>query len=163
MGSHYSPLSSTADDAHSTLSADEKGILRISNKWTRISFFAWLVTTLLWTFTILSFGLRSPLHATDAECGQRLSTYCKHTCLQYRRWIDLLLLNGKLLIDIVPALVIAPMMEAVEYETTQFENAFHQKSRYRGVPTPELEKAWLDLWNCEFERLEFHQYQEILD
>ena len=45
---------------------------------------------------------------------------------------------------------VAPMMEAVKYEQVQFENAFHQKSKYRGTPTPELEQAWLDLWNCEF-------------
>ena len=53
-----------------------------------------------------------------------------------------------LLIGFARALLIAPMMEAVEYGKVQFENAFHQKSQYRGSPTPELEQAWLDLWNC---------------
>ena len=56
-----------------------------------------------------------------------------------------------LLIVLALALFIAPMMDAVEYEKVQFENAFHQKSRYRGSPTPELEQAWLDLWNCELD------------
>ena len=47
---------------------------------------------------------------------------------------------------------IAPMIDAVEYERVQFQNAFHHKSRYRGSPTPELEQAWLDLWSCELDK-----------
>ncbi len=42
----------------------------------------------------------------------------------------------------------APAFEAVEYVDIQFQNGFHEKSKYRGKPTPELEQAWLDLWNC---------------
>jgi hypothetical protein len=40
-------------------------------------------------------------------------------------------------------------MEAVEYVDVQFQNKFNEKSIYRGKPTPELERAWLDLWNCK--------------
>lgn len=42
----------------------------------------------------------------------------------------------------------APAFEAVEYQDVQFQNRFSEKSPYRGKPTRELEKAWLDLWNC---------------
>ncbi|GAP92147.1 putative tat pathway signal sequence [Rosellinia necatrix] len=35
----------------------------------------------------------------------------------------------------------------VEYYDTNFENEFTHKTKYRGPPTPELEKAWDQLWN----------------
>ncbi|GJN83108.1 hypothetical protein PLIIFM63780_006656 [Purpureocillium lilacinum] len=41
----------------------------------------------------------------------------------------------------------SPAFEAVEYQDVQFQNRFSEKSPYRGKPTRELEKAWLDLWN----------------
>ncbi|KAL6690465.1 hypothetical protein J3F84DRAFT_353365 [Trichoderma pleuroticola] len=41
----------------------------------------------------------------------------------------------------------SPALEAVEYVDVQFQNKFNEKSIYRGKPTPELERAWLDLWN----------------
>lgn len=46
--------------------------------------------------------------------------------------------------------LVAPALEAVEYVDVQFQNKFNEHSIYRGKPTPELEKAWLDLWNCKF-------------
>ncbi|RAK97889.1 oxidase ustYa family protein, partial [Aspergillus ibericus CBS 121593] len=41
----------------------------------------------------------------------------------------------------------APALEAVEYIDVKFQNRFNEHSIYRGKPTPELEQAWLDLWN----------------
>jgi hypothetical protein len=38
------------------------------------------------------------------------------------------------------------VLDVVEYEDVQFSNAFFQPSPYKGQPTPELEKAWSDLW-----------------
>ncbi|KAG0646874.1 hypothetical protein D0Z07_6265 [Hyphodiscus hymeniophilus] len=43
----------------------------------------------------------------------------------------------------------SPVFETLEYKDVQFSNAFSQPSPYRGKPTPELEKAWLDLWMSE--------------
>ncbi|KIM96851.1 hypothetical protein OIDMADRAFT_169633 [Oidiodendron maius Zn] len=40
----------------------------------------------------------------------------------------------------------SPVFDVVEYEDVQFSNAFFQPSPYKGPPTPELEKAWSDLW-----------------
>lgn len=45
----------------------------------------------------------------------------------------------------------APAFEAVEYVDVQFQNSFFEESKYRGRPTPELEDAWFDLWNCEYD------------
>ena len=41
------------------------------------------------------------------------------------------------------------MFDVVEYEDVQFSNTFFQPSPYRGKPTPELEKAWSDLWKSK--------------
>lgn len=41
-------------------------------------------------------------------------------------------------------------MDAVEYEWKTYQNDFFHQSVYRGPPTAELEKAWDDLWNCEY-------------
>ncbi|KAL2277824.1 hypothetical protein FJTKL_15115 [Diaporthe vaccinii] len=41
----------------------------------------------------------------------------------------------------------SPAFEAVEYVDVQFQNSFFEESRYRGRPTPEIERAWFDLWN----------------
>jgi hypothetical protein len=45
---------------------------------------------------------------------------------------------------------LAPLLEAVEYNTYNFENQFEQPSIYRGPPTPEIEKAWEELWSCTY-------------
>lgn len=37
----------------------------------------------------------------------------------------------------------------MEYEDVQFSNTFYQPSPYRGKPTPELERAWSDLWKSK--------------
>jgi hypothetical protein len=44
----------------------------------------------------------------------------------------------------------APVYDVVEYEDVQFSNKFYQPSPYRGKPTPELEKAWGDLWKSMY-------------
>lgn len=44
----------------------------------------------------------------------------------------------------------SPALEAVEYEWRTYANEFEKESIYRGTPTPELEKAWEDLWQCKF-------------
>ncbi|KAI1119431.1 hypothetical protein F5Y14DRAFT_395268 [Nemania sp. NC0429] len=41
----------------------------------------------------------------------------------------------------------SPAFEAVEVVDVQFQNSFMEKSIYRGPPTIEREKAWLDLWD----------------
>lgn len=41
----------------------------------------------------------------------------------------------------------SPAFEAVEYVDVQFQNGFFEQSKYRGRPTPEIEKAWFELWN----------------
>jgi len=43
----------------------------------------------------------------------------------------------------------SPVFDAVEYEDVQFSNTFFQPSPYKGKPTPELEKAWSDLWKSK--------------
>ncbi|CAD6444124.1 2e32aa8e-6cfb-45d8-a5a9-2b1a1978a1d9 [Sclerotinia trifoliorum] len=41
----------------------------------------------------------------------------------------------------------SPLIKDIDYEWITFENDFFHKSVYRGSPTPELEKAWDELWN----------------
>ena len=45
---------------------------------------------------------------------------------------------------------VAPALEAVEYHEENFAGIFHQPSKYRGTPTPELEAEWEALWDCEW-------------
>ncbi|KAI1361183.1 hypothetical protein F5Y08DRAFT_348144 [Xylaria arbuscula] len=40
----------------------------------------------------------------------------------------------------------SPANEAIDYELWEPNNAFAHKSIYRGVPSPELESAWTELW-----------------
>ncbi|MCJ1464427.1 hypothetical protein MMC07_003040 [Pseudocyphellaria aurata] len=40
-----------------------------------------------------------------------------------------------------------PALEAVTYKATTLQNKFNESSIYRGPPTLEREKAWLDLWD----------------
>ncbi|MCJ1425929.1 hypothetical protein MMC29_003830 [Sticta canariensis] len=40
-----------------------------------------------------------------------------------------------------------PALEAVKYKDTTLQNKFDQPSIYRGPPTLERERAWLDLWD----------------
>ncbi|OCK99890.1 uncharacterized protein K441DRAFT_535822 [Cenococcum geophilum 1.58] len=40
----------------------------------------------------------------------------------------------------------SPANAVVEYEDFDFDNDFAHKTKYRGPPTPELERAWEDLW-----------------
>ena len=47
-------------------------------------------------------------------------------------------------------IVTGPVLDAVEYYDVDYLNAFTQTSIYRGPPSPELDKAWLDLWLCEY-------------
>ncbi|KAF2445871.1 hypothetical protein P171DRAFT_484526 [Karstenula rhodostoma CBS 690.94] len=42
--------------------------------------------------------------------------------------------------------VFSPANEAVEYLEMEFDNAFAHDTIYRGPPTPDLERAWEDLW-----------------
>jgi hypothetical protein len=37
---------------------------------------------------------------------------------------------------------VAPILEAVEYETVRFDGAFAHKNVYKGDPRPELDAAW---------------------
>ncbi|KAL8387061.1 hypothetical protein RB595_010185 [Gaeumannomyces hyphopodioides] len=39
----------------------------------------------------------------------------------------------------------SPALEAVEYVSLDFDNAFNSTSKYRGPPTPEVEQAWHNL------------------
>ncbi|KAI6322301.1 hypothetical protein MCOR29_004806 [Pyricularia oryzae] len=39
----------------------------------------------------------------------------------------------------------SPALEAVEYVTFDFDDAFNSTSKYRGPPTPEVEEAWFNL------------------
>ncbi|KAJ6437210.1 FluG domain-containing protein [Purpureocillium lavendulum] len=55
----------------------------------------------------------------------------------------------------------APAMEAVEYQDVQFQNRFNEKSPYRGKPTAELEKAWLDLWNFGPVNIPLHKLKAL--
>ncbi|KAK4455388.1 hypothetical protein QBC34DRAFT_374227 [Podospora aff. communis PSN243] len=55
----------------------------------------------------------------------------------------------------------SPAFEAVRYEDVQFQNSFSQKSVYRGKPTPELEQAWLDLWNFGPMNIPFEKLKEL--
>ncbi|KAF7933005.1 uncharacterized protein EAE97_008772 [Botrytis byssoidea] len=41
----------------------------------------------------------------------------------------------------------SPLTKHIDYEWLTFENDFFHESVYRGSPTPELEKAWDELWN----------------
>ncbi|KAF4628572.1 hypothetical protein G7Y89_g9576 [Cudoniella acicularis] len=41
----------------------------------------------------------------------------------------------------------SPAFEAVELYDTNFVNAFNQRNKYIGPPTPEREEAWVKLWD----------------
>ncbi|KAI1126941.1 hypothetical protein F5Y10DRAFT_293286 [Nemania abortiva] len=41
----------------------------------------------------------------------------------------------------------SPAFEAVEYYDTQWQNDFDEKDEYRGPPTLERDRAWLNLWS----------------
>jgi len=50
----------------------------------------------------------------------------------------------------------APAQDAVEYETRVFHEGFGKdKSIYQQPPSPEVDKAWDELYNCESDGLTF--------
>jgi hypothetical protein len=82
---------------------------------------------------------------TDIECAVQLSSYC--TCItKYSPLFHFIDYSKWILTDLC---IIAPALEAIEYEEFNFPNEFDQPSIYRGPPTLELEQAWKDLWFCE--------------
>jgi hypothetical protein len=46
---------------------------------------------------------------------------------------------------------VAPMLEAVEYHEVVYEPSSNTK--FKGIPTPQLEDAWDSLWQCKLCRL----------
>ena len=45
--------------------------------------------------------------------------------------------------------MLAPAQDAVEYEVKKFTSGFATKSIYQQRPSPEVDKAWLDQYDCE--------------
>jgi hypothetical protein len=125
----YKPLSvddSTSESDSLPLYEPPTSVQKLRARWAVISPFAWLFTTSLCFMCaayLANFHFKTkPM--TTLECGEKLSTY-------------------------------SPAWEAVEYKVVEFHNGFFQEeeaSIYRGKPTPELEKAWNDLWNSKISR-----------
>jgi hypothetical protein len=44
--------------------------------------------------------------------------------------------------------LLAPANVAIEYSEFDFDNEFAHETKYRGPPTPALEKEWQGLWKC---------------
>lgn len=112
--------------------------------WRIFGLGAWVFTTLLLAACLLLLVAAITREPSDRECLIKLSVWCKflqfpsHSVPSRRIHLGLKNCNG------TPA----PAFEAVEHVDVQFQNGFHEKSIYRGKPTPDLEQAWLDLWNC---------------
>jgi hypothetical protein len=75
---------------------------------------------------------------SDRECGIQTGVFCGFSLPVLRD------LNS--FVDIFR--IQAPANEAVEYVEMDFVNPFAHDTIYRGPPTPELEKAWEELWYC---------------
>jgi hypothetical protein len=43
----------------------------------------------------------------------------------------------------------APAQDAIEYEVKKFNSGFSTQSIYQQKPSPEVDKAWLDQYDCE--------------
>jgi hypothetical protein len=133
------------DHQYTAVAEDDKGLeaefknrarfrSAFTGHWATLGFFPWLLTTTLLAgilFVLVAAVTREP---TEAQCAAKLSVWCM-SVLRYCPFQPL-------------TFFIAPALEVIDYVDVQFQNSFNEKSIYRGKPTPELEKAWLDLWNC---------------
>ncbi|TLD15798.1 uncharacterized protein PgNI_02498 [Pyricularia grisea] len=78
-------------------------------------------------------GISLTRKPTDNQCARQLSMWCKSLGdLEAFKHARLTFLS-------------APALEAVEYVTFDFDNAFNSTSKYRGPPTPEVEEVWFNL------------------
>lgn len=141
---HDDARSSTAVSATS----DEAVLLRHQRSWMRRCWVApsRLLATLL---ALLCFLLSTlivlvvvRLNPSDQQCARQLSMWCKFLSAHPRTKI----ITKSGINETHPVFVIAaPAMEAVEYITVDFDDAFNSTSIYRGLPTPEREEAWFNL------------------
>jgi hypothetical protein len=44
---------------------------------------------------------------------------------------------------------LAPVNGAIDYVQRKFDNSLAHKTKYRGVPTKDLEEEWRSLFRCE--------------
>ena len=92
-----------------------------------------IVIFLLVTYLIIH---RTP---SDIACARKLSPYCRTNPLtSLERWM----LNQDL----------APFLDSGDLEYKEFTDKNHlmQPSIYRGLPTPEVEQAWIELWRSTY-------------
>ena len=92
-----------------------------------------IVIFLLVTYLIIH---RTP---SDIACARKLSPYCETNSLSsLERWM--------LIQDL------APFLDSGDLEYKEFtdENHLMQPSIYRGLPTPEVEQAWIELWRSTY-------------
>ena len=86
----------------------------------------------------------STIHQTpsDITCARKLSPYCRTNPLNF---LERLMLIQDL----------APFLDSGDLEYKEFTDKNHlmQPSIYRGLPTPETEQAWIELWRSTYNPL----------
>lgn len=81
---------------------------------------------------LIYFGFVFDKRQTDQECAAQLSIWCT----SYKATSSVMSRTNT---------PVAPVLEAVEYVSYDFSNAFDGKSPFRGPPTAELEARWENL------------------
>jgi len=93
----------------------------------------WVVNGLVF-FLSLSILLYSIIRfQTDVRCGIQLSTFCK--CLSIE-------IATKLGHSPAESFILAPSLEAIEYQSVVFNGTETYPSIYRGDPSDEIDNAW---------------------
>lgn len=95
-------------------------------------FFLALQSIALFVLVIYVAGHQNP---SDISCAKQLSPYCK------------ILIQSSLALFMLTRAT-APYLESGDLEFQEFTGKNHlmQPSIYRGLPTPEIEEAWIELW-----------------
>lgn len=125
--------SSFADDNTLSAAGSDEGYQSPSSWRRHVSNPVILLLMTLCVLVMALIGISLTRKPTDNQCARQLSMWCKS-------FGDLEAFKHARL-TFLPA----PALEAVEYVTFDFDDAFNSTSKYRGPPTPEVEEAWFNL------------------
>lgn len=104
----------------------------------RTAWLPWILIAILTASYVPFMAAYIAKKPSDKQCARQLSVWCQY---QNSCFANALSAN---------AVSLAPLQDAVEYESYDFDNDFDHQTIYRGPPSSKLEHAWDKLWQSAY-------------